>query len=955
MPKLKNDKTFDFVAVVDLTLDLGGKGNLVVPSIDYQYPPRQPNADKKKEGDAQKLLESMKGFCFPDLDSFPSTHVESEPFSFVLTDSEGGRRFGYCKRSLPQGTMPRFPICCCVVTFNPCFPLFIKLLAEVERRYYYGASDRVITDFLAVVLANPFPSPGQICVLTVPSFRGNNAMEEWRFTRPDDSDNQLEYVEFEPLLKALDPIRIVAVFAALLAERRIIFSSAKLSKLTSCVQACVALLYPFTWQHIYVPVLPRSLLNFCCAPMPFVVGVLETYLPEVGNLPLDEVMIVDLDDNEFIRIPHRDYKLMPPYVSAPLLKTLTTCSKVAKKGKKAGGSMFITAPAAPPISSKKLIADAFTNFFVGMFVSYRQYMRSTGFDMAAFLRSQPSSSRKFLELFTGSQMFERFVEERIADTATVNEGQFERRITVCLNASTLKQELARQADLAKEEDEWDKRVDEFMKGQESQKESSSKFSSMLKTGFSKIKDSMTASSQTADDLVLSEPTFMAHSSTPSEHTAAYVSSQNAPPSSPQPRSSAVAGSRSPRSRPAPQPAGSRSPKPPPVARKPHRQFGNGVHHSHHSTLPRNFAARNFSKETMPISRPTPKFNRQTSDITNDYSTRPVPREQVEFGTRVGKLRQNFHTSGSQSDGSHHPPATATTHGRPPIQRQRQQQQKQQQHQRPLPPVLKRRSNSSSSLPTMNAPRPARPLPQVPPKPPSQSNGLRGNATVGNRPSARQTPQSRSENFTRIPTSTKPTPARSTRPNTNNYHSHPLPPPPSKTAPKTSPAKSASATSLHSNGNTAGMEKINMTPLKVGGIRRSYPQRIPTTASSVKCMTKQWPPASPRDGSPDKGDVPRDWPATSPRHQVSSSSTPSSTSTPPKQSHVFSSAYSSSSTATATGARTSPREWPPRSASKTQEQQQGTAKEWPPSNPYASGSRAGMGRGAGRRGGRSGAF
>ncbi len=61
------------------------------------------------------------------------------------------------------------------------------------------------------------------------------------------------------------------------------------------LQACVALLYPFTWQHVFIPVLPASLIDMCCAPMPFVVGVLSSYLPEVMKLPLDDVLMVDLD------------------------------------------------------------------------------------------------------------------------------------------------------------------------------------------------------------------------------------------------------------------------------------------------------------------------------------------------------------------------------------------------------------------------------------------------------------------------------------------------------------------------------------------------------------------------------------------------------------------------------------------------------------------------------------
>jgi hypothetical protein len=52
------------------------------------------------------------------------------------------------------------------------------------------------------------------------------------------------------------------------------------------------------WRHIYIPVLPIQLIDFVCAPMPFLVGVHSSYLPD--EIMLDQVttirtsIIVDL-------------------------------------------------------------------------------------------------------------------------------------------------------------------------------------------------------------------------------------------------------------------------------------------------------------------------------------------------------------------------------------------------------------------------------------------------------------------------------------------------------------------------------------------------------------------------------------------------------------------------------------------------------------------------------------
>ena len=56
-------------------------------------------------------LESIPQFCFPDIDRWrPTVKYTSETFSFVLTDIEGSKRFGYCRRLLvrPQDRQEAF-------------------------------------------------------------------------------------------------------------------------------------------------------------------------------------------------------------------------------------------------------------------------------------------------------------------------------------------------------------------------------------------------------------------------------------------------------------------------------------------------------------------------------------------------------------------------------------------------------------------------------------------------------------------------------------------------------------------------------------------------------------------------------------------------------------------------------------------------------------------------------
>ncbi len=101
-------------------------------------------------------------------------------------------------------------------------------------------------------------------------------------------------VSFATLFKMVPVSKILEIFGNLLLERRLIVSAKNLGILSSCVNALSSLLYPFSWQHVFIPVLPQSLLDYCCAPMPFFVGVLTDSVPAIKKLPLEEVILFAL-------------------------------------------------------------------------------------------------------------------------------------------------------------------------------------------------------------------------------------------------------------------------------------------------------------------------------------------------------------------------------------------------------------------------------------------------------------------------------------------------------------------------------------------------------------------------------------------------------------------------------------------------------------------------------------
>ena len=83
---------------------------------------------------------------------------------------------------------------------------------------------------------------------------------------------------FRTLFQLLPPRGVVRLYAALLCEQRVLLHSKDPGRLTLAAEALQSLLMPLCWSHVYVPLLPLSLLEYLSAPVPLVMGVHTDYL-----------------------------------------------------------------------------------------------------------------------------------------------------------------------------------------------------------------------------------------------------------------------------------------------------------------------------------------------------------------------------------------------------------------------------------------------------------------------------------------------------------------------------------------------------------------------------------------------------------------------------------------------------------------------------------------------------
>jgi hypothetical protein len=380
---MSKDKTRLFEQFLIVSLRNDSSRETFVPYIKEVWPP------------SSTPTSNVALFCFPeDIDINAIMEIKKvSSFFFVLTDSDGKQQVGFTKRILSGTGLPQS---ICMLTHCAWARHFAHILDAVESRLRVSWS--ALQSFLATLYSTVIPAPGEkVIIATDPLFT---------FPRPADGSSFADVSLAPSLLSTFSSNSIIQLFASLLFERRIIVMSSQLEKIASCVQAAVAALYPFAWHHIFIPVLPKQLIDYCSAPMPFIVGLHKSLMLPLQKMPLNEVVFVDLDGDQVSSVPE-DIANLPPTIIGPLRVVLEAATGDIRRT----GSTDYTA-----------VANAFRHFFVKIFAGYRRFFVNKdingtprmSFDKDAFIASptQSKAVRKFLEVFFASQMFERFIAER---------------------------------------------------------------------------------------------------------------------------------------------------------------------------------------------------------------------------------------------------------------------------------------------------------------------------------------------------------------------------------------------------------------------------------------------------------------------------------------------------------------------------------------------------------------
>ncbi|MBN3312312.1 DEN5B protein, partial [Atractosteus spatula] len=111
----------------------------------------------------------------------------------------------------------------------------------------------------------PLPPPGR-------SLKFHGAYEPVACQRPGPGELPLADYPLREAFELLGVENLLQLFTCVLLEMQILLYSQDYQRLMTVAEGVTTLLFPFQWQHVYVPILPASLLHFLDAPVPYLMG-----------------------------------------------------------------------------------------------------------------------------------------------------------------------------------------------------------------------------------------------------------------------------------------------------------------------------------------------------------------------------------------------------------------------------------------------------------------------------------------------------------------------------------------------------------------------------------------------------------------------------------------------------------------------------------------------------------
>ncbi|XP_067110128.1 DENN domain-containing protein 5B isoform X5 [Osmerus mordax] len=195
----------------------------------------------------------------------------------------------------------------CLITPMPFMHACRRFLAQLHRAVTSALPPPLpLESYIHNVLYEvPLPPPGR-------SLKFHGVYEPIVCQRPGPGELPLADFPLGVAFSRLGVENLVQLFTCTMLEMQILLYSQDYQRLMTVAEGITTLLFPFQWQHVYVPILPASLRHFLDAPVPYLMGLQSKEGTDRSKLELPQeanLCFVDID-NHCIDLPE-DFPQFP--------------------------------------------------------------------------------------------------------------------------------------------------------------------------------------------------------------------------------------------------------------------------------------------------------------------------------------------------------------------------------------------------------------------------------------------------------------------------------------------------------------------------------------------------------------------------------------------------------------------------------------------------------------------
>lgn len=225
---------------------------------------------------SKETINNLNHFCFPTDSQIPN--ATSFVFRFMATNEKFYNAFCFADHDMSQDNQ--------------------QVLCFISNYYHFDVFDEALK-ITRNLLTNNLPSAVQFLHLLHEEPETITYMSSlktiWGRGKIDEIYNNQKLL---PIIKRFDSTTIATLIYYLLLDTPIIVTSSDLSELSQFCYSLTSIIYPLKWHHIFVPVLPNSIIETVLSPSPFIVGIHSSLMKNLPKDGIESHLLIDIDNEK---------------------------------------------------------------------------------------------------------------------------------------------------------------------------------------------------------------------------------------------------------------------------------------------------------------------------------------------------------------------------------------------------------------------------------------------------------------------------------------------------------------------------------------------------------------------------------------------------------------------------------------------------------------------------------